>query len=503
MEGWIMGDIRTTTLGGIPFGVNSGRPSNPQPGQPYFNGQENRLELYTQSVGWQNIVAETPGIVSVQGMVLDGNTTNTLVISGSNFTSGAVASIIGTNGVEIVANSTVVNSVAQVTAVFGTISAQYEPYDVKVLNTSNLYGLLPDGIYVNQTPSWNTAAGSLGTFTEGQSVSIQLSATDPEGTSLSYTVTSGALPTGVTLSSSGLISGTLPDISTNTTYSFTVTVSDGANSSVRTFTITSTALTNVTGGTLVTSDPTYFYRIFSTTGSSSLVVSNNNLAVEYLLIGGGGGGGNSYGGGGGGCGGINSGTTTLSPNTYSIVVGAGGGSVTSGSSTTAFGYTAGGGGNGVSSSGSGGNAGSPLTYVGGTGANASWGESGGGGAGGSANGGNGVASSVAGAGGAGSAGYTSWINAISSSMPSAWQTATSSGRIAGGGGGGGARDTNSGVGGSGGGGAGGGLNSSSDQPGIAGVANTGSGGGGSRGAATGGAGGSGLAVIKYLKSAVG
>ena len=498
-----MTDIRTTTLGGIPFGVNSGRPSNPQPGQPYFNGQENRLELYTQSVGWQNIVAETPGIVSVQGIVLDGNTTNTLVISGSNFTSGAVASIIGTNGVEIVANSTVVNSVAQVTAVFGTISAQYEPYDVKVLNTSNLYGLLPDGVYVNQTPSWNTAAGSLGTFTEGQSVSIQLSATDPEGTSLSYTVTSGALPTGVTLSSSGLISGTLPGISTNTTYSFTVTVSDGANSSVRTFTIASTALVEVTGGTLVTSDPTYFYRIFSTTGSSSLVVSNNSLAVEYLLIGGGGGGGNSYGGGGGGCGGINSGTTTLSPDSYSIVVGAGGGSVTSGSSTTAFGYTAGGGGNGVTSSGSGGNAGSPLTYVGGTGANASWGESGGGGAGGSANGGNGVASSVAGAGGAGSAGYTSWINAISSSMPSAWQTATSSGRIAGGGGGGGARDTNSGVGGSGGGGAGGGLNASSDQPGVAGVANTGSGGGGSRGASTGGAGGSGLAVIKYLKSAVG
>lgn len=492
------------TGGGIPYGNNAGRPANPGIGKLYSNGEAQRLELYTgPQYGWQNIVAETPGVTGYTGTILESNSTNTITITGTNFSSGAIATLVGSDGTEVIATTTTVNNLTSITAVFGPIPADKDPYDIRITNPSNLYGVYYDILTVNDKPVWSTAAGSLGTFTEGQSVSIQLSATDPEGTSLSYTVTSGALPTGVTLSSSGLISGTLPDISTNTTYSFTITVSDGANSSVRTFTITSTALVNVTGGTLVTSDPTYFYRIFSTTGSSSLVVSNNNLAVEYLLIGGGGGGGNSYGGGGGGCGGINSGTTTLSPNTYSIVVGAGGGSVTSGSSTTAFGYTAGGGGNGVTSSGSGGNAGSPLTYVGGTGASASWGESGGGGAGGSANGGNGAASSVAGAGGAGSAGYTSWINAISSSMPSAWQTATSSGRIAGGGGGGGARDTNSGVGGSGGGGAGGGLNASSDQPGVAGVANTGSGGGGSRGASTGGAGGSGLAVIKYLKSAVG
>jgi len=489
---------------GIPYGNTAGRPASPVVGQPYFNGQENRLEIYTQSGFWQNIVAETPAVVSIQGSVLDGNTTNTITVSGSNFTSGAIVSIIGSNDVEIVATSTVVNSIAQVTATFGAISAQYEPYDVKVLNTSNLYGILNDGLYVNQTPSWNTPAGSLGTFAEGQSVSVQLSVTDPENSALSYTVTSGALPSGITLNSStGLISGTLPGISTNTTYSFTITVSDGANSSVRTFTIASTALVEVTGGTLVSSDPTYAYRIFSTPGTSSLVVSNNNLAVEYLLIGAGGGGGNNYGGGGGGAGGIRSGTTTLSPNTYSIIVGSGGGSTVSGSQSEAFGFTSGGGAFGVTSSGAGGNAGSPLTYVGGSGATASWGEAGGGGAGGGANGGNGAASSQAGAGGIGASGYSSWINAISSSMPSAWQTATSSGRIAGGGGGGGARDSNSNLGGAGGGGNGGGYNSSSDQPGVAAVANTGSGGGGSRGGSTGGAGGSGLLVVRYLKSAVG
>jgi hypothetical protein len=37
MEGWIMSDIRTSALGGIPFGGTAGRPANAINGQPYFN----------------------------------------------------------------------------------------------------------------------------------------------------------------------------------------------------------------------------------------------------------------------------------------------------------------------------------------------------------------------------------------------------------------------------------------------------------------------------------
>ena len=66
--------------GGIPYGDTASRPSNPVVGQPYFNGQENRLEIYTQSVGWQNIVAETPGVVSYTGSVLEANSTNTRIV---------------------------------------------------------------------------------------------------------------------------------------------------------------------------------------------------------------------------------------------------------------------------------------------------------------------------------------------------------------------------------------------------------------------------------------
>lgn len=307
------------TGGGIPFGDNAGRPSNPAIGKLYSNGQEKRLELYT-STGWQNIVSETPGVVSVSGNYLESNATNTFEITGTNFTTGAIASVIGTNGVEVNANSTTVNSIVSVTAVFAGLSAANEPYDLKITNTSNLFGLLPAAVYVNQTPIWQTASGSLGTFNEQVSITLSaLSATDPESTPIVYALASGSsLPSGVTLNStSGVISGTLPDIASDTTYNFTITASDGLNTIVpRSFSISSSAIT-----------------------------------VEYLLVGGGGSGGWDVGGG-GGAGGLLAGTLSLSSRSLPILVGSGGASITtnqqrnSGENTTAFGLTAFGGGGG-------------------------------------------------------------------------------------------------------------------------------------------------------------
>ena len=36
--------IRASSIGGIPFGNTSGRPASPGSGQPYFNGELQRLE---------------------------------------------------------------------------------------------------------------------------------------------------------------------------------------------------------------------------------------------------------------------------------------------------------------------------------------------------------------------------------------------------------------------------------------------------------------------------
>jgi hypothetical protein len=74
-----------------------------------------------------------------------------------------------------------------------------------------------------------TSAGSLGTFSAESQLNIQLSATDPSE-NLVYSLSSGSLPSGATLNSStGLISGTTASIDTNTTYNFTVSISDEIN----------------------------------------------------------------------------------------------------------------------------------------------------------------------------------------------------------------------------------------------------------------------------------
>jgi len=57
-------------------------------------------------------------------------------------------------------------------------------------------------------PSWLTASGSLGTAEYGVAFSSQLSVADDD--TVSYSLLSGSLPSGLTLSSAGLISGTVP-----------------------------------------------------------------------------------------------------------------------------------------------------------------------------------------------------------------------------------------------------------------------------------------------------
>jgi len=288
-----MSDIRTSALGGIPFGDSSGRPTGTT-GQPYFNGEEKRLELYT-ATGWQNIVSETPGVVSVSGNYLESVGSATLEITGTNFTAGAIASAIGTNGVEVNANSTTVNSIVSITASFSGLSAANEPYDLKVTNTSNLFGLLPDALYINQTPTWVTPSGLLGTFNELTPMTITISATDSENSPLTYSILSGALPSGVTLNSStGVISGTPAAVLSSTTYSFSVTATDGYNTSAA--------------------------RSFN-------FIIDNGLA-EILVVGGGGGGGYHSGtgvNGGGGAGGLAYASAySIFSGSYLVSVGAGG-----------------------------------------------------------------------------------------------------------------------------------------------------------------------------------
>jgi hypothetical protein len=378
MEFYIMA-IKKSSSSGIPSGLNASRPANPGYGQLYANGETARLELFTQASGWQNIVQETPGVASITGNYLESTNSGVITISGTNFVSGCYASAIGSNGVQVDATQTTFNSLVQVVATFTGLSNAYEPYDIKVTNPSNLFGLIPDALYVNANPAWTTAAGSLGTFAEQINATIYALSVSDDST-ITYSLANGSsLPSGVTLSSAGVISGTLPDISSNTTYTFTVNATDGLNPTIsRTFSFISNAApvwnttagslgsylnntsislsalsatdtdtvtytlasgsslpsgitlnssTGVISGTLptVSSDTIYNFTINANDGvnvvpRSFSITSVIPVSTEYLVVAGGGGGGlgnGSYreGGGGGGAGGFKTGTLTLTPGT--------------------------------------------------------------------------------------------------------------------------------------------------------------------------------------------
>ena len=476
MEFYIMA-IKKSSSSGIPSGNNAGRPANPGIGQLYSNGETARLELYTQTTGWQNIVQETPGVSSIAGTYLESANSGTITVFGTNFVTGAIVSAIGTNGVEVLAASTTYSSLVQLTATFTGLSNSHEPYNIKVTNPSNLFGLLPNALYLNASPVWTTASGSLGTFQEQVSVSVSATATDPESTAISYALASGStLPSGVTLNSStGLISGTLPDIGTDTTYTFTINATDGLNVTPRTFNLISLYVVTVP-------------------------------STEYLVIAGGGGGGGDGGyGSGGGAGGFRYGSMSPSSSTtYNIVVGLGGtgqsgagldNATVGGDSTFATITSAGGGrGRGIS----GGLPGLP-------GGSGSGGDRNPGGAGNTPSvspvqgyaGGAGGTESTGGGGGAGGVGLNGGTYTGGGGGPGAQSSITGVATYYAGGGGGCGRDTGSN------GGIGGGGNAGA--PGVAGTAgspNTG-GGGGAGGASTGGLGsngGSGVVFLAYQNS---
>ena len=223
--------IKKSSGSGIPFGNNAGRPASPGIGQLYSNGEAQRLELYTSS-GWNNIVQEVPGVSSIAGQYLETNNSNTITIHGTNFQSGATAFAVGSNAVDVAATSTTFNSLVQLTAVFTGLTSANEPYDIKVVNPSNLFGVLPDSLFVNNQVTWTTPVGSLGNFAE--QVAISVSAVAADDSTITYAVASGStLPSGITLNTAtGLLSGTLADVASNTTYTFTLTASDGSNPAV-------------------------------------------------------------------------------------------------------------------------------------------------------------------------------------------------------------------------------------------------------------------------------
>jgi large repetitive protein len=171
------------------------------------------------------------------------NQNNTTDITGRNFASDVTVTFIGSDNVSRSAKSIVRNSSTSLTVTRpDTLPTQYAPYTIVVANpsipapTSTNQHRLSGAVTVGAAPAWVTAA-TLPTFFPNLAYSTTLSATDSDGgSSVTYSVISGSLPSSMTLNSStGVISGTSTSASAG---SFTIRATDSGNNTVdRAFTM--------------------------------------------------------------------------------------------------------------------------------------------------------------------------------------------------------------------------------------------------------------------------
>lgn len=138
-------------------------------------------------------------------------------ISGANFASGCSV-VIGTTS----ATTVTFTSTTELHVAVPALSAG--SYTVYVTNTDGGLAIKVNGLTYSAFPAWSTSA-TLTPGYETTNVSVSLSATSDS--SITYTVNAGStLPSGLSLSSGGLLSGTLPAVASDTNYSFVIQATD-------------------------------------------------------------------------------------------------------------------------------------------------------------------------------------------------------------------------------------------------------------------------------------
>ena len=157
-----------------------------------------------------------------------------LTLSGSGLLSGYIGTVV-TSGTNIVYNFSITANTPTPTTQNFTLTVTSIGSPTPQWNTIGAYQL---------SVSQGVAGGDVGNILNGIPYSFQLESVVPYpgGPGITYTLTSGVLPTGISLSSSGLLSGTLVSAA-ELIYPFAVTISDGINSAVRTFYIKTNYIT--------------------------------------------------------------------------------------------------------------------------------------------------------------------------------------------------------------------------------------------------------------------
>ena len=316
-------------------------------GQFIFNETLN-LAQYYDGTSWKTI--DSPP--TINNFTLDGGSAvtsanidataggnATIVIYGSLFdVTGAVVTFEGT-GETLNTVSITRNSVSQLTVTVARsgFDNTNEPYSIKVTNGSGLSATLADAINQDRVPVFTTAAGNLATAFNNVAYSANAGATDADGDTVTHSITSGSLPSGISINSTnGMITGT-PSGSSLGNYSITVQAATSSATVTRNFVVPLSALP--TGGN-ITNTGGYRYHAFTSSGTFT-VSTGFTPSIEIFMMGAGGGGGSWVpgGGGAGGCVNIDSPASfSTSAQAYTVTIGGGGsGAVNPGSMAPPFG----------------------------------------------------------------------------------------------------------------------------------------------------------------------
>jgi hypothetical protein len=190
----------------LPSGGAASRPGSPVVGMLRYNSDTGVTEQYA-AAGWQAI--DSPPIVSGFSGTINENTNSTITVSGSNFKQGSYVVIEGAAVSDVsrqlsttfIDNNTLNANTNAATSNYIATGA----FDVKVVNPTGLSGIIENAGLVDSDPVWVTSAGSLGTVYQGVASNISVSASDPDGDNITYTI--DATPTGMS-TSGGSITGT-------------------------------------------------------------------------------------------------------------------------------------------------------------------------------------------------------------------------------------------------------------------------------------------------------
>lgn len=180
---------------------------------------ENDLVLGNVTVTGSTIIA--PRITSI---AYPGNDTaadtaggQTITLTGSGFVAGASVLINGSAvGVVSVVSSTSIT--------FTSPANTTGSYVIYVINPDGSTAIAIPGIQYSGTPTWTTAAGTLGNVYE--TVGFNQSVTATGDAPITYSVFTGSIPPGSTFNANGTITGTSQATESPTTYSFTVRATD-------------------------------------------------------------------------------------------------------------------------------------------------------------------------------------------------------------------------------------------------------------------------------------